>query len=102
MKILGNNVYLDYPPIKESAFSISEELKKELALEQAAKFERLVVFDVGAEVKGDTYTLHGNNQYVKPGDEVFIDPFDLQRSLTVDIDGNKKIVIPFGKILHVW
>lgn len=91
MKVLKNRVYLDLPETKERVVTISPELQKQLDQEEAAKYDKLKVFAVGVKVED-----------VQEGDEVFVDPLSLKRTFIIDIEGQKKIVVPDHDILHVW
>lgn len=98
MKIRGNRVYLELPEIKESKFSISDELKKELKNKEMEKFDRLKVFGVAQPYESSGII----ESDLKVGDEVFVDPMGLKKGVFLKI-GDKEIVsVSSFDIMHSW
>jgi len=95
MRILGNRVYLNLPDLKESKFSISDELKQELREEQLNKFDKLEVFAFSECEEAKKNSL-------KVGDKVYVEPIGLKRGTILKIDGKDKVSVSIFDVMHIW
>lgn len=91
MKLREKLVYLNMPALPERKVEISKELEIQLQQEMAKKFDKLTVFAVASTVED-----------IQVGDEVFVNPSEVQRATLVEIDGLKRIAVPSYAIMHIW
>jgi hypothetical protein len=92
IRLLGNRIYLEIPPMKESPIVLSEADKEMLVAEERKKYSRLTVYAVGDLVTS-----------ILEGDEVLTDPAALQRAPMIPLSDEKTVLlVSVFDIVHVW
>lgn len=100
MKILGNRIYLELPPIPESKIELSSETQKQLEIDMLGKYDRMVVYAMGQSIiNGPSFEPIIE---IKPGDEVFADPNALRRGVIFKHEGKNLISISKSDVMHVF
>lgn len=95
MKVLHNRIYLDMPDVKENKLLVNPKDIEEYELDQMKKLNKLTVFAVGHSISDCPISI---------GDQVHIDAgfYATRRAFFVEIEGSKKLVVPYSEILHIW